>query len=282
MAQNVGPILEMVTEKYLLRSPDEWTARQNALTVFDDILDTLRAGDIARLGALTTHNFFGPLQTIVPWASNLYTETLIQETRRAFGDDFWGFWMLGGMSGGGMGFIFDPKRKAEAQDKLQAIMSGARRRFEHALPFAMEPVVYDFAINEQGTVAQLRPGDEAPLPPAYYAHTAPALLRRDPRALPPGRRAELSALANAARTRPELCDLAQTFFDRLLPQDDAHTGSGALRHDLWALLHANGFDPVQHEQIRDDLRHGRIGWPRTGCPSAATSATWSAATCSTA
>ena len=28
MAQNVGPILEMVTEKYLLRSEAEWTARQ--------------------------------------------------------------------------------------------------------------------------------------------------------------------------------------------------------------------------------------------------------------
>ena len=28
MAQNVGPILEMVTEKYLLRSGPEWIARQ--------------------------------------------------------------------------------------------------------------------------------------------------------------------------------------------------------------------------------------------------------------
>ncbi len=31
MAQNVGPILEMVTEKYLLRSEAEWKARQQAL-----------------------------------------------------------------------------------------------------------------------------------------------------------------------------------------------------------------------------------------------------------
>ena len=28
MAQNVGPVLEMVTEKYLLRSGKEWTARR--------------------------------------------------------------------------------------------------------------------------------------------------------------------------------------------------------------------------------------------------------------
>ncbi|MEI2420458.1 hypothetical protein V6O07_09295, partial [Arthrospira platensis SPKY2] len=30
MAQNVGPILEQVTEKYLLRSGREWQARQQA------------------------------------------------------------------------------------------------------------------------------------------------------------------------------------------------------------------------------------------------------------
>ena len=36
---------------------------------------------------------------------------LIDRGQRAFGEQFWGFWMLGGMSGGGMGFIFDPEVK---------------------------------------------------------------------------------------------------------------------------------------------------------------------------
>ncbi len=31
MAQDVGPILEMVTEKYLLRSESEWRARREAM-----------------------------------------------------------------------------------------------------------------------------------------------------------------------------------------------------------------------------------------------------------
>ena len=97
----------------------------------------------------TTRNFFGPIQTIIPWASNLYTETLIEQVRQEFGADFWGFWMLGGMSGGGMGFIFAPERKAEAQERLAGrSCRETRRKLEHALPFAMEPVVYDFAINE--------------------------------------------------------------------------------------------------------------------------------------
>ena len=41
MAQNVGPILEMVTEKYLLRSEVEWTARQDAKAILDEIIAAL-------------------------------------------------------------------------------------------------------------------------------------------------------------------------------------------------------------------------------------------------
>jgi hypothetical protein len=101
MAQNVGPILEMVTEKYLLRSPAEWHGRQEALGFLDEIVAALRAEDIRRVGAITTRNFRGPIQAIIPWATNYYTERLIERVSAEFGEDFWGFWMLGGMSGGG-------------------------------------------------------------------------------------------------------------------------------------------------------------------------------------
>ena len=59
------------------------------------------------------------------------------------------------MSGGGMGFIFDPAVKPAAQDCMQEMMARTKRELEAALPFAMEPVVYDFAINERGTWAEL-------------------------------------------------------------------------------------------------------------------------------
>jgi hypothetical protein len=154
MAQNVGPILEMVTEKYLLREADEWNARHDALGILDNILDAFRANDIPRLANLTTRNFFEPLQTIIPWASNLYTETLIERTRQRFGEEFLGFWMLGGASGGGMGFIFKPRVKERARTELHEIMMETKRELEHAMPFAMDPVVYDFKINEHGTKAQ--------------------------------------------------------------------------------------------------------------------------------
>src|SRR5262245_44068063 len=44
MAQNVGPVLEMVTEKYLLREAAEWQARQAALGLFDEIAGDLQRG----------------------------------------------------------------------------------------------------------------------------------------------------------------------------------------------------------------------------------------------
>src|SRR3712207_3124717 len=66
MAQNVGPILEMVTEKYLLRSEREWIGRQDAMRILDEILAKLCEGDIKGICAATTRNFFEPIQTIIP------------------------------------------------------------------------------------------------------------------------------------------------------------------------------------------------------------------------
>lgn len=256
MAQNVGPILEMVTEKYLLRCDAEWRGRQDALTVLDEVISALRRGDIRAVGAATTRNFRQPIQTIIPWASNAFTERLIQQCEAEFGQDFWGFWMLGGMSGGGMGFIFDPRRKLEAQDRLQVLMLETKRELQHALPFAMDPVVFDYAINEKGTFADLLCGEAALMPPGYYALIVPALLRQDRHELPAARRTELDKFGAAARTRPELRGMVQALFDALLPRGRSGRGDGAT---LAELLEANGFDRAQHEQIRSDLKEGRIG-----------------------
>ena len=76
MAQDVGPILEMVTEKYLLRSETEWHGRRQAMGILDEVVSHLERGDIDAVGACTQKNFDGPIQTIIPWAGNLYTDTL--------------------------------------------------------------------------------------------------------------------------------------------------------------------------------------------------------------
>jgi hypothetical protein len=199
MAQNVGPILEMVTEKYLLRSGAEWSARKDAMSILDQIVTVLKQGDVKALGDTTTRNFFGPLQAIIPWATNHYTETLIRRTKEKFAGDFWGFWMLGGMSGGGMGFIFAPNRKREAQDFLHEMMRQTRKELQNSLPFAMDPVVYDFSINEKGSFATMLSGSDAVLPAGYYSMMVPQWLRVDPREQSVHRRAELRHFAQATR-----------------------------------------------------------------------------------
>ena len=216
------------------------------------------------MGAATERNFDGPIQTIIPWAGNYYTQTLIERVRAEMGADFWGFWMLGGMSGGGMGFIFSPERKAAAQDRLAAIMSETKRAIECAVPFAMEPVVYDFSINEHGTRADLVTGECALMPPGYYTLTVPALLRTDPRLLSPLRRAELDRFTAACRTSPELSGMVQTLFDHLLPR--GKQGAADDSETLETLLERYGFDRAQHQQIQADLRAGRIGLSQNRLP----------------
>ena len=274
MAQNVGPILEMVTEKYLLRSEAEWQGRQQAMQILDEILAALRDPNSARkgnfsnpvrtIGAATTRNFFGPIQTIIPWTTNLFTETLINRVRATYHDKFWGFWMLGGMSGGGMGFMFAPEAKQSAQTGLREIMSTTKRELEHALPFAMEPVVYDFAINQNGTYADLLTGNDALMPSGYYAMIVPGLLRVDQHKLSQVQHDELDRFAAACRTKPELSGMVQVLFDRLLPRTSDGKDAG---QSLTDQLQQSGFDHAQHEYIRNELRSGRIGLAQNRLPS---------------
>jgi hypothetical protein len=162
-----------------------------------------------------------------------------------------------------MGFIFDAAKKAAGQTRLQELMTQTKREFEYSLPFAMEPVVYDFAINEKGTWADLLHGHSALLPQGYYALIMPPLLRQDARALPPLHRAEMDKFAAACRTRPELRGMVQTLFDRLLPRLKADDTSD---ESLPALLERYGFDRAQHEQVREDLKSGRIGVAQNRLP----------------
>ena len=175
--------------------------------------------------ACTQRNFDGPIQTIIPWAGNLYTETLIAARAPSSASDFWGFWMLGGMSGGGMGFLFSPRRKPEAQERLQAIMSETKRAMEHSVPFAMEPVVYDFAINERGTQAALLPGDAAlHARRLLHAGRAAACCAPSRATCSAGRRAELERFTAACQTAADFSGMVQNLFDHLLPRGARSAG----------------------------------------------------------
>lgn len=263
LAQDVGPILEMVTEKYLLRSKKEWKAREQAIQYFDGVVEELKMGDIESIGSFTQQNFDDPIQTIIPWSSNVYTELLIKKVKEKFENNFWGFWMMGGMSGGGMGFIFNPKYKEAAQEKLQDIMSETKKVLEHTVPFAMEPVVYDFSINENGTSCKKLESMDAILPVDYYTFLTPMLLKKELSSLTDPQRRELETLGVVSRCKAGYESFVSRLIENMLPssQDEDNT-----EQSLYQLLTEYGFDDELHQQIKSDLKLGRIGLAHNRIP----------------
>jgi hypothetical protein len=118
-------------------------------------------------------------------------------------------------------------------------------------------VVYDFAINERGTQAELHSGDDALMPPGYYTEQVPGLIRSRIPQLSPVRRAELERFTAACRSKADYAGMIQTLFDHMLPA--GHDPQGDQARSLRTVLDIFGFDRVEHEQIREDLRSGRIG-----------------------
>ena len=268
MAQNVGPILNMVTSKYLLRSPSEWKARGNALEIFEEIVKAVTSAQIEQLGALTTKNWEGPLKSIIPWVSNQFTEAIIQEAKSALGDDFWGFLMLGGMSGGGMAFFVAPHRQEKFRSEIHEIMAKVKGSLEDALPFAMNPVVYDFRINPKGSFAELQTGSDAMMPSRYYSLQVPRMIAEGAATVNSQRKSDIDHFANHCRDQPELLRVFRTMINNLFPVARSAADNAAATWDAAAetIRLENGFDPIQHAQLREDLQRGRIGLARNCLP----------------
>ncbi len=264
MASNVGPILEMVSEKYLLRGEKEWEARQRTNEIFDNILSAIREGDIKKLGANTAANFEGPIKTIIPWATTYFTEQLIAKARQEFGDDFYGFLMLGGMSGGGMGMFVNPEKYTEAKERILQLLGETKRELSSSLPFAMEPVVYNWKINHRGSWSNLKHGGEALMPEQYYGIHVSELVRKDPSTISYIRRAEIDHFTTGCDTNnlsyPLLRTIVSNLFNVSDPSSQSNRGEENDRADR--IKKENGFDQIQHEEIREDLQKGRIGLSR--------------------
>lgn len=174
LARDVGPVLELVTEKYLLRLQREWEARKREAGYFDRIAAALRQGDMAELGRATNEDWERGTKEIIPAAADAYTEELIARVRERWGDKFHGFLMLGGQAGGGMAFIVDPSVRPECLEEMETLMAEVKESYRRALPFAMEPAVFDFALNYHGIRGGVKRGNEARLPEEYGRLFEPA------------------------------------------------------------------------------------------------------------
>ena len=268
IASNVGPILEMVTEKYLLRNEKEWQSRKETNVIYDNILQSLKEGDIEKLAQNTTANWEGPIKTIIPWATTHYTETLIRKAKERLGSNYRGFLMMGGMSGGGMGMFVNPDSYEASKKTILEILKETKEELSSALPFAITPIVYNFKINNSGTVATLHTGHAALMPDRYYTIILPDLVRQDANKLSYLRRAEIDKFTAIRRPSEDTYNLLRTVVSNLFKVSSMNAANSLSAENQKAddIKKQNGFDYVQHEQIREDLKKGRIGLSRNRLP----------------
>ena len=99
-------------------------------------------------------------------------------------------------------------------------MKRVKASLDDALPFAMEPVVYDFRINPHGTFAASCWIDgEAMMPPRYYTLQVPRMIAEGTATLDPLRKSDVDHFANHCESTPELLGVFRTMINHLFPVD---------------------------------------------------------------
>ena len=187
----------------------------------------LEAGDVKAVAASTQRNFDGPIQTIIPWAGNLYTDTLIARARAELGERLLGLLDAGRNVRGRHGVY----RRSAPQTARTGAAAGHHERDRGASWSAPCRLRWSrwftiSRINESGTQAELLEADSGLMPPEYYALLVPGLLRVDPALLPLSRRAELACFNEACQTVPRFRATVRDLFDSMLPRS-GQAGSGA-------------------------------------------------------
>ncbi len=255
ISQDAGPILEMVTEKYLLRYKKEWLARKKGIYLFDKIVDALKIGDMKNLGRLTTRDWEESIQRIIPWVNNAFTEDLINQLKKEFKKDYWGFLMLGGMSGGGMAFIVNPKIKKPFEDRADVIMQELKHLYRSSLPFIINPVVYDFELNHNGNVAYLLTGRNVQMPDMHLRHDSTDELLSFPR------KRESSKKDMDSPVKPENDTSAYKSPDN----EEVKISSDGIEVEQ-EIKKKYGFDSKPHEHMKSLLKKGEIGLAKNRLP----------------
>jgi hypothetical protein len=131
-----------------------------------------------------------------------------------------------------------------------------KKEMETAVPFAMDPVVYDFKINEKGTFASLTTGETALLPVKYYTLLLPRLLKKELNELTRCKRSELQVLSKSQKMKGSYNLFVSGLFDRMIPDSKV---SGLQNQELNELLENHGFNAGLHETIKTALKSGQIG-----------------------
>lgn len=159
--------------------------------------------------------------------------------------------------------MFDPSVKKVAQKRMQDLLKETKKIYEKAIPFAMDPVVYDFRINDQGSVSNLLKGDKALMSQWYYILSSPSLLKQDINTLSIGQRIELQHLGQQSKTGKRYKQLVSGLYERMIPQVEKESED---EKSLSELMESYGFDQESHQQIKSDFKSGRIGLAQNRLP----------------
>jgi UDP-N-acetylglucosamine pyrophosphorylase len=167
-----------------------------------------------------------------------------------------------------MGMFVSPEKYNEYQHKVLDILKTTKAELSTVLPFAMEPVVYNWQINPRGTFATLHEGSEAMMPAQYYAIHVSQLVKKDPASVSYIRRAEIDHFTTLCDRNDEAFPLLRTIISNLFKVSDPASQHNRLAQDEEAeyIKKENGFDYIQHEEIREALQKGRIGLFRNRLP----------------
>ena len=196
---------------------------------------------------------------------------IIKKAKRQFKKDYLGFMMLGGMSGGGMGMYVAPGKYQKRKQEVLDILRETKTELAAALPFAMEPVVYNFEINNKGSYSYLKEGHDALMPSRYYDLHMAELARQAPESIAYQRRAEIDIYTTSlgggqasVKKKETVHTLLKSMVSNLFQVSDTAMEANRLEQNKLTeeIKATNGFDEIQHEQLRKDLQKGRIGLSR--------------------
>src|SRR5262249_25940830 len=130
--------------------------------------------------------------------------------------------------------------------------------------------VYDFRINPTGTFARLLSGSEALMPARYYMLQVPRMISAGGASQQVARlrMVDVDHFANRPEHHTDQLAVFRTMINHLFPVARTLADPTVANWDdqAEAIRQANGFDAVQHEQLREDLIRGRIGLARNRLP----------------
>lgn len=147
--QNVGQVLKIITEQYILKKSYSWTARLRAENRFTKLLESIKKGDAKRFGQLKSADF-KDRKCISHLASNIYHDQVYNKIKSIFKDDLWGFDSSGGRAGAGGLFIINPTIRKEFICSFLKQSEKAQKEFEGQIHFASKALIHNFQLNNVG------------------------------------------------------------------------------------------------------------------------------------